>query len=249
MGKNSNKTSPMHSKPQTIHLKVQIDAREYILGTLSFNIEKNELAYLINWPKEIPKYQLNLNTDENTPPLHHLTFHKSVAQIRLKAYTNEKKFKPQLQKDIDLMASINDPQILFVESFIFKDNNIDILAESSETTACYEKSISYFEKPKNFSLIFLLIPSHIDTNDLFTYYNIFFQNLEINLKQLLKAGHSLGRIEAFEDMDAIVFITPFSPDIITIQKIPNSSIRALNYDQPLQSIIKILDKMFMPYKK
>jgi len=61
------------NSPQIIDLKIKIDDEEYVLGTLSFNLNKEEMSWHFNVFKE---KQLDLNTGIYTNPYEHLTFHK-----------------------------------------------------------------------------------------------------------------------------------------------------------------------------
>lgn len=72
----------MATKPYAMHLKVAIGATEYVLGTLSVKMDTQEMSYHVSLPEGTPFTQLNIDTGRHTDPVHHLTWHERVINLK-----------------------------------------------------------------------------------------------------------------------------------------------------------------------
>ena len=229
----------MGKKPPTLHLKASINNDLFVLGTLSYNLKKNEASFYFHCSNSSSKTQLDLDSGIRKDRIDHITWHEHVVQIRSKTeilhqipYKHGKLFPSQ--KTIHPM---------YVESFFLngdtsilcEDSSLDWKSNSDEILILDQKS------PENFSLIFLLTPSEWITTDAILGSRIQFENgNEIPLFYLRTSVHELGRVKPFEGWDMLVLITPYTRDLPAIDARLGKTYRVPDYVSPVDSLTSIL---------
>lgn len=228
----------------TLRLKINMADKEYIISTLRVN-EKNECFYLMHQPEEANKYTLNLNTNKLTTRIDKISFHTDATHIKVKNHSDD--YEERLGKiDRILLPTNNEVKPLLVESFMLNNNPSCILATDVNWKATYEKVITTTPQIINFSLILLLVPHHLETEDVLLYSKIVFNDNEIDLFQFKEEGHSIGRVKAFENYDILIFTTPYIPQIKSPENLmPKGPLRIINYESPQDFLAKIaMNKSF-----
>ena len=236
-------------KSQTLRLKIKISEIEYIIGTLSFNVKGNQFYYLIDWPKESGDLQLCLNNNEQTSRVNKISFHKNAIHIKVEVSSPTGFIEKKLEKiDQQLLPENNEAKILYVENFILKNQPSVILPQNTNLKIDYSpdhtRIITTIPQAIDFSLIFLLIPNTCSVEDLLMSHAIIFNNTTISLSTFKKPGHSISRIIAFDGYDLLIFTTPYAPEPNFSNNLtPSGPLRIFNYTAPLQSLIKIFEKI------
>lgn len=233
----------MSHKPSLIDLTIAILSKKYILGTLSFNIRKKELCYLLTYPKESSESHLNCNTGEFTARLDHITWHQKCVHIkRLDGVSIDRiQFShPPLFSNTPVIKPI------YVESHYFQ--TIPCLKELTclkQRENRQSQEILCLKQPIGFSILFVLIPSKLSTTDFLLGWQ--FPNKPKGmdvfpcLVDICKENYPPGRVLLWDGWDLLILTSPYQCCICS--SIPDGigdSYRLPNYKNPNSAIIDLL---------
>lgn len=134
---------------------------------------------------------------------------------------------------------------MYVESFFLNDET-SILCEDANLrwkSNSDEILILDQETPQNFSLIFLLVPTDLITTNIILGSRIQFSDgREIPLFYLRSKTHEIGRIKPFENWDMLVFTTPFTRDLLSLDSRLGNTYRMLDFVSPTCSLTSLLEQ-------
>ncbi len=234
------------SKPFAMHLKIAIKNCEYVLGTLSFNLDKAELSYHISFPSGTPNKQLDIDSDIETDRIDHITWHEKV--VHLKAGAKKIGQIPMPGGKFIPTEEIVKP--ILVEGFFLKDADcplIQLNSSFSDWKSSEECLITSFEEKIDFSLVLMLVPESCPTKHIFLTSKISAKNnIEHDLFYIRGPGHDLSRMKGVaKGWDLIVFTTPFVREIDSksLHKI-KGPIRFFDYTKPENSLYSILNRAY-----
>jgi hypothetical protein len=146
----------MSNRALTYHLVITINNEDYILGSLSIKQHKNEMSYLLHFPKDALNEPLNINLNKKTSRLKHITWHKDRVHIKLLDGTYRSiKYEPFLPSQ-----KIIKP--IFVESFYADAMRLPLMIRSCEFPSWREGRkvrILALNASLNFSIFFGLLPN------------------------------------------------------------------------------------------
>ena len=240
----SNRRPTIRNKPGVVHLTGQIAGCDYVLGTLSFNLNKKELSYHLTYPDGARQEQLNYDTGEMTGRLHHITWHKNVAHI--------KRSDGIMIEQIDLHPGplFCDVPILtpiFVESHYI--GSVEPCLQNESDFRCWQGSQSQrifsVSESSDFSILLFLLPSTEPTDHVLL--GMQFINLpdgfEVppSLVDICDESHRVGRIEIGGGWDMLVLTSRYTRTISGIVPPENKgSFRLLDYKRPMSAIADLI---------
>lgn len=233
----SSRNNNKFHKAIPIDLKIKVGSEEFILGTLSFNLNKDEMSWHFNVFK---KKQVNLNTGEYTFPFEHLTFHGNVRHIKL---SKGRLTKPTTVGKYSVFFPSLEEDIVLVEEFSLNGSEKHCLAKESNFKNSTSQVLANFKRPIDFSLMMVLIPTGCPTNYFMEEAKFYYKNKNIKLSDFVTSNYPVGRIICFNKFDLLIFIVPGVRDISKIEKKPLGSFRILNYQKPLGSICEIVKEL------
>jgi hypothetical protein len=211
----------------------------FVLGTLSFNLSKNEASFHMHRSETSPVEQKNLNQGVVTDHVDHITWHEKTMHIRTKT------IKLQTIPYSSLFPRQKTIVPLYVEGFFL--NQETVMLRSDATFKNWENSneVLIFETAliKNFSLIFLLVPEDWTTSDIILKSGIRLKNgSEIPLFYLRTVTHEIGRIKPFLGWDILIFTTPYTRELSSTLPNLGNSYRQPDFVSPVDSITSILEQ-------
>lgn len=238
----------MATKPYVMHLKVAIGPTEYVLGTLSVKMDSREMSYHVALPEDSPFTQFNIDAGRHTDPVHHLTWHERVINLKTLRRGDEKG-REKIIRNIPQPGGTfipTTPQLkpVLVETFIFDGDPVP-LCHSNLVFADWKGSdeclVFSMHEPANFSLAVMLVPSDWPTWHIMQNAKVEIMGSEaLELFYLRAVGHDIGRLHhAFGDWDILVFSTPFAEPVNT-PSLLKGPVRMLNYERPLNGIGNLL---------
>lgn len=229
----------LNHKPHKIHLKISIDSDLYVLGTLSFNLVKNEVYYLFHHSATAPKKVLDINSNNTVDPPIHISWHRKRVHIRTESGILQYVEYP----NGDLFPGSLEVRPLLVEGITLNDT-ADLLRKD-EAFINFEDADEYLQlqlpRPSNFSLILMLIPKIWATSDFFLKaYLRGNQGKDVPLWHLRSESHEIGRIIAFEDWDLIVWTTPFVRKMTNVNEKLAAGYRIPDFVKPADSLFDLV---------
>lgn len=148
----------MSAKPIILHLEIVIKREKYIVASLSFNKEKEELSYHWHHAIDSPKKHLFCISGEHINRQDHLTFHKKNIHI-----TDGKKSSEDVFYSDGTLLS-NPPMLtpLFVDS-VYLQEPASLICGAKDLKHKQGRFVRILERKEvqNFSLVCLLVPSVI----------------------------------------------------------------------------------------
>ncbi len=229
----------MTQKPRKIHLKISIGSDLYVLGTLSFNLAKNEIYYLFHHSETAPEKVLDIDSNNILDPPIHISWHKKRVHIRSKTRIIHYVEYP----NGDLFPRSPEVRSLLVEGITL--NRKPDLLRRDDTFINFEDADEYLQlqlsHPSNFSLALMLIPKTWETSDFFlrTYLRGN-QDKDVPLWHLRSESHEIGRILAFEDWDLVVLTTPFARKLANVNEKLASGYRIPDFAKPSDSLFDLI---------
>jgi hypothetical protein len=231
-------SNQMSKKPPALHLKASIGNKLFVLGTLSYNLNKKEVSFYFH-PSS--KTQLDLDSGQQTDPIDHITWHEREMHIR----TKRKILQTVPYPNGSLFQTPGTILPMYVEGF-FLNGDTSILCDDSRLgwkANSDEVLILDQEVPLNFSLIFLLVPSERTTENIVLGSHVRFKDgSEIPLFYLRTATHEIGRIKPFEGWDMLVFTTPYTCATAALDSRLGSTCRLPDFISPVSSLTSILQQ-------
>lgn len=235
------------SKPQNINLTVEIVSRRFVIGTLSFNSNKNEFSYHLAYPFNSSDRQLNHDNGKVTSRVDHVTWHRNVIHIKCKDNT-----KLDLSPLSGGLLSQDRKEMLpcYVESHYFQKDKPDHLLEINDFKpwkGSEMQQIFDLDTSDGFTMVLLLVPEDMDSNLVLMHYssdNSFdFENGTF-LSDLC-VRRSAGRIQLGNGLDIFILCTPLK----CRTRFPSHAIfsedgcRIMNYKNPLSGVIDLLKQV------
>lgn len=229
----------MTQKPRKIHLKISIGSDLYVLGTLSFNLAKNEIYYLFHHSETAPKKVLDIDSNNSADPPIHISWHRKRVHIRTESGILQYAEYP----NGDLFPGSPEVRPLLVECVTL--NSTPDLLRRDDAFINFEDADEYLQlqlpHPSNFSLILMLIPKIWATSDFFLRaYLRGNQGKDVPLWHLRNESHEIGRIIAFEDWDLVVWTTPFVRKVSNVSEKLASGYRVPDFIKPADSLFDLI---------
>jgi len=231
-----------------MHLKIAIKDCEYVLGTLSFNLEKAELSYHIHFPLGTPPKQLDVDSNVVTDRIDHITWHEKVVHLKAGSKRHSKIIGQIPMPGGSFIPTEKLVKPILVEGFFLKNSDCPLVQLNSsfpDWKGSEESLITSFEEKIDFSLVLMLAPESCPTNHIFLTSKISaINNVERELFYIRAPGHDLGRMQGVaKGWDLIVFTTPFvrETDQKSLYKV-KGPIRLPDYTKPIDSLYSILEK-------
>lgn len=229
-------------KPTAIHLHILINGQEFLLGTLSFNVSKEELSYYFAYPVEsLPKHK-NLNSNQLGPRLEHITWHSKgvhIKRVGIKGYRRDS--IGQLEQTFFPISKQVKP--ILVQSFYLNGGESHLLCKIQDFKKWLDAQIQiiakYAQSVEQFSLMLLLIPADYLVEDCW-----FMVNPEKVIFKLDQLSIVIGRIQVFEEWDILAVVSPHVIPIMLSKNIVGAQF-ALNYAAPAVSINEILRNIML----
>lgn len=222
-----------------MHLKISINNTIYALGTLSYNLRKNEASFHFHHPNLSSNTILDIRTGDMTDPIDHITWHEKVINIR----TIKKILQQMPYSQGSLFPTQKTVSAMYVEG-IYLNGDCSILTNNSALTwknNCDEVLILDQPKATNFSIIFLLVPDDWLTTNVFLGTSIRFNNTEeIPLFYLRTLSHDIGRIKCFQGWDMITFTTPYVSELPILDPRVGNTYRVQNVTSPTNGLTSLL---------
>ncbi|MDP1880215.1 MAG: hypothetical protein Q8K60_04675 [Parachlamydiaceae bacterium] len=229
----------MTQKPRKMHLKISIGSDLYVLGTLSFNLAKNEIYYLFHHSETAPKKVLALDSNNLMDPPIHISWHRKRVHIRTETGVLQYVEYPKG----DLFPDAREVRPLLVEGITLNDKPVllrrdDAFTNFENADECLQLKLP---QPSNFSLILMLVPnSWATTNLLLEAYLKGNQGKAVPLWYLRTESHEIGRILAFERWDVLVWTTPFVRKMPSINEAFSSGYRIPDFVKPMDSLFDLV---------
>lgn len=229
----------MAQKPHKIHLKISIGSDLYVLGTLSFNLVKEEIYYLFHHSETGPKKLYDIDSNNIIDPPIHVSWHRKRVHIRTEAGVLYYAEYP----NGDLFPTIPEVRPLLVEGITL--NNTPVLLRRDDAFTNFENADEYLQlqlsQPSNFSLVLMLIPSTWTTSDIFLgAYLSGNQAQKAPLWHLRDKSHEIGRVLAFKDWDLSVWTTPFARKVNCASEKLSSGYRIPDFVKPADSLFDLI---------
>ena len=144
----------MTQKPRKIHLKISIGSDLYVLGTLSFNLAKNEIYYLFHHSETAPKKVLDIDSNNIADPPIHISWHRKRVHIRTESGILQYADYP----NGDLFPGSSEVRPLLVEGITL--NGTPDLLRGDDAFINFEDADEYLQlqlpHPSNFTLVLML---------------------------------------------------------------------------------------------
>lgn len=239
------------NRPLIYHLIITINNEDYILGSLSIKHHKNEMSFLLHFPKDVLNELLNISQNKKTSRLDHITWHKNRAHIKsLDGSCNSIKYELFLTNQ-----KIIKP--ILVESFYVDTKGLHLMITSSEFTSWREGQkvkILALNTSSNFSVFFALLPNDWSLDGV--YINSY--ELPKLLFSLDKLCFGISRIQnAFRNWDLLVCTSPYvpggkykhqnmtSPQLRLDYMLPSSSIDLMIKNIYISMLMKIFNQILI----
>lgn len=230
----------MNIKPPALHLKASINNNIFVLGTLSYNLRKNEASFYFHRSSSSSETQLDLDRNIQMDRLDHITWHKKVMQIRSKS----KILRQIPYKEGSLFPREQCVLPMYVEGFFLNDETSILCEDANLRWKSHSDEILILDQktPQNFSLIILLVPTKLPTTNIILGSRIQFNGREIPLFYLRTQTHEIGRIKPFENWDMLVFTTPLTRDLPSLDSRLGNTYRLPDFVSPTCSLTSLLEQ-------
>lgn len=238
---NNTKDIFMTNKPKTIHLITSISNKEYVLGTLSYNLNGNEVSFHYHCSKSSPETLLDIDSGNIIDPSLHVTWHETCIHIRSKSGILQQISYPQGS----LFPKNKSVVPMYYEGVCLNGDNSILIEKSDLPWKSNVDDVVLLEQPTstNFSLIFLLAPHDWLTQDIIIGSSISSKDgTEIPFFYLRSAAHGIARIKYFHHWDMLIFTTPLVQDLPSLDPRIGNSYRNINFTSPVDSLSSIIIK-------
>lgn len=233
-----------NNKPAAMSLTTKIAGKEYVLGTLSFNVIKKEFSYHFSYPEDSPEKHLDCDTGQYTARLDHITWHQNVVHIKRGDGVPLERIK-LTQGPLFCERPITTP--LYVESLYFSNSEpcLRRMDHFKHWKGSQTQEVLDLDESNGFSIIYILAPSIMTTPELL----LGMQFLEIPdgmdyppcLLDLCSETHRPGRIKLWGNWDFIVLTSPYTCRIKSeIPKEVGNSYRLPNYKNVPAAVTDLL---------
>lgn len=229
----------MIQKPRKIHLKISIGSDLYVLGTLSFNLAKNEIYYLFHHSETAQKKVLDVDSNLIVDPPVHISWHRKRVHIRTETGVLQYVEYP----NGDLFPVTPEVRPLLVEGITLNDTPALLRRDCTFTN--FEDADEYLQlqlpQPSNFSLVLMLVPNAWETSNILLEACLKgHQGKAIPLWHLRTESHEIGRVLAFEGWDVIVWTTPFVRKVPSINETFSSGYRVPDFVKSADSLFDLI---------
>jgi hypothetical protein len=230
------------SKPAAIELLVEIGSTVFVLGTVSFNLQKEELSYHLIASEEAPEQAIDVSSGTIGDRLHHITWHAKRAHIRTYSkIVQETNYPWEGLLTTDGLV----PRLLLVEGVRLK-NSTKLLRRyerHKSWTGSSQEFILRQDSVDDFSVIFFLVPKDIPTTDLIGRgVCVDLRGVEFPLWYLRSERGEVGRIRAFLKWDLVILATPFAQSADPVHRTFQTGYRSLDFIKPENSLLAIAHK-------
>jgi len=235
-------SSKSTSKPATIELLVEINSTAFILGTVSFNLQKEELSYHLIASEDTPAQIMDISSGTIGDQLHHVTWHAKRPHIRTCSRIVQEANYPW---EGPLTADGFEPRPLLVESVCLKNSSrlIRRYERHKAWTGSNQQVILRQNSVDDFSVVLFLIPKVTPTTDLMGGGFVKQKRGEkIPLWYLRSEQHQVGRIQAFLKWDLVILATPFGQSTDPVPSTFQTGYRLLDFIKPANSLLTIAQK-------
>jgi len=229
------------NKP-TNRLKAEIDGKMYDICTLSWNIKNNELFYFPHYSPTCKSRQTFLNTGQQLSRIGKISFHANNGLIKVVSYDDIKQKEIEIYRDkVPFLPEPNTIRLFLIDSFIL-DSRHDVYLSVNEFSSNYETLVAEMPCGVNFSLLYLLIPSHFDGDAVLSSPIVNNKdNTTISLSLFEHKGFPVRRIiGAFTGFDLMIIAIPYAKKITSDSiALPKDGFRAFFVGEPLFALFEL----------